>query len=79
MTTKRTFVLINEAENHKKFWAISQTYERVRLAWGRIGTAGQEKTLTFVGYCAAQKYAKARIAEKKAKGYVELQTERKAA
>jgi predicted DNA-binding WGR domain protein len=63
------------ANGHFKFWAVTYPAHWAstgvwRVSWGRIGTAGQQKTFS-AGSCGnARRAANAKIGEKMAKGYV---------
>ena len=58
--------------NSNKFWEIAVQGVEVTVRYGRIGTSGQSSVKSFPdGGAAAQQAAKL-IAEKTAKGYVEV-------
>jgi len=54
-----------------KFWEIAVNGKDVTVRFGRIGTAGQTQTKSFVDSAAAQKHADKLIGEKSRKGYRE--------
>lgn len=54
-----------------KFWEIDQSGNDVTTRWGRIGTAGQEKTKTFASEAKARAEYDSLIREKTSKGYKE--------
>ena len=54
-----------------KFWEVSTSDKDVTVRFGRIGTAGQTQTKSFVDGAAAQKHADKLIGEKTRKGYRE--------
>ena len=54
-----------------KFWEVSQSGANMTTRWGRIGTAGQNKTKTFPDDTAAAKQVEKLIEEKTSEGYVE--------
>jgi DNA ligase 1 len=54
-----------------KFWEVSRSGGDVTTRWGRIGSAGQSKTKTFVEEAAAEHQVAKLIAEKTGEGYVE--------
>lgn len=73
--TMRRFEFRDLAENHKKFWEVSDPAGQgrgwiVTCRWGRIGSGGQERTFFFDRYDAAEKFRCDKIDEKKSKGYL---------
>jgi len=61
---------INPDENSKKFWTVEAVDNRIRVSWGRIGTAGQSEF--FEPGVVAK-----RVREKLKKGYVLVQNNEK--
>jgi len=55
-----------------KFWELDLDGSAYKLRWGRIGTAGQEKSFNFPSTLKAKSEADKLIAEKKKKGYQEI-------
>lgn len=55
-----------------KFWEMSVSGSSVTTRWGKIGTAGQEKTKTYATADKARQEADKLIAEKTARGYAEV-------
>ena len=55
-----------------KFWQIEVDGSCYVVQYGKIGTAGREQTKTFADTEAARTAADRKIAEKKKKGYVEV-------
>jgi predicted DNA-binding WGR domain protein len=68
--TKRRFEFV--AGTSDKFWEIDVKGNEVLVRFGRNGTNGQSSTKSFGDDAAAKKHADKLIAEKIAKGYVEL-------
>lgn len=70
---KRYFTFQQGTSN--KFWWIMQEgppdYRRVRVGFGRIGSAGQEKTYSFDRVFDALRFVRTKIDEKRRKGYLE--------
>lgn len=60
----------------QKFWEIETVsdigYPKVKIRWGRIGTAGQQKTKDFSTYRSMRQWARKMAESKVAKGYVEV-------
>ena len=69
----RRFELVDESSN--KFWEIHLDGSNVTTRWGRIGTAGQSKTLEFASLQKARAKHDALVAEKTGKGYREITNE----
>lgn len=63
-------LVFDRAGSHK-FWRVDVVGVEHRLAWGRVGTAGQRLTKTFASPEAAAVAAERVVAEKLAKGYVD--------
>jgi cell wall assembly regulator SMI1/predicted DNA-binding WGR domain protein len=55
-----------------KFWEVTVSGNTLTVRFGRIGTAGQEKSKTFANLALAQKEQDKLIAEKQGKGYKEV-------
>jgi predicted DNA-binding WGR domain protein len=55
-----------------KFWSISQEGPSLTIRFGRIGTAGQVQVKTFADSARAERESIKLIAEKAAKGYVQV-------
>jgi len=55
-----------------KFWEVEMSGNALTVRFGRIGTAGQEKTKKFASPALAQKEQDKLIAEKQGKGYKEV-------
>ncbi len=55
-----------------KFWEVTVSGNRLTVRFGRIGSAGQEKSKTFAAPALAQKEQDKLIAEKQSKGYKEV-------
>lgn len=55
-----------------KFWEVTASGNTLTVRFGRIGTAGQEKSKTFANAALAQKEQDKLIAEKQGKGYKEV-------
>jgi predicted DNA-binding WGR domain protein len=55
----------------QKFWEISVTGNSFTVRFGRIGTAGQSQTKSFVDEAKAKREGENLIAEKVKKGYME--------
>ncbi len=70
----RRFELVDESSN--KFWEIHLDGSSVTTRWGRIGTAGQSKTLELASPEKARAKHDALVAEKTGKGYREITSER---
>lgn len=75
--TIRRYELHDPAENHKKFWEVSDPEGQgkgwiVTCRWGRIGTSGQERSFFFPDYGAAATFRVTKIDEKKRKGYLSI-------
>ena len=68
--TRQRFELVEGTS--AKFWEISLSGGSHSVRFGRIGTAGQEKTKTFSDPAAATRDAEALIAEKAKKGYIRV-------
>jgi predicted DNA-binding WGR domain protein len=56
----------------QKFWEVDVEGSEMTTRWGRIGSAGQAQTKSFADTAAARAAADKLIAEKAAKGYVEV-------
>lgn len=54
-----------------KFWEADLSGTELKLAWGRIGTAGQTKSLSFPSPAAANAEYEKRVVGKLSEGYVE--------
>lgn len=59
-------------DGSSKFWEITLNENAHTVRYGKIGTAGQEKTKSFGSVDAAQKDAEKLVAEKTKKGYAEI-------
>lgn len=75
--TIRRFELHDSAENHSKFWEVSDPEGQgvgwiVTCRWGRIGTSGQERSFFFPDYADAATFRVTKIDEKKRKGYLSI-------
>lgn len=73
--TIRRYELHDPAENHSKFWEVSDPEGQgvgwiVTCRWGRIGTSGQERSFFFSDYADAATFRVTKIDEKKRKGYL---------
>jgi len=68
--TTRRFEFI--AGNSAKFWEISTNQREVTVRYGRLGTAGQSLTKSFVSDVAASSHVSGQISSKLGKGYVEV-------
>jgi uncharacterized protein YwqG/predicted DNA-binding WGR domain protein len=55
-----------------KFWEVSVSANTLTVRFGRIGTAGQEKSKTFPSAALAEKEQDKLVAEKQGKGYKEV-------
>jgi predicted DNA-binding WGR domain protein len=69
-STKRRFEFV--AGTSDKFWETEVKGKEVLVRFGRNGTNGQSSTKTFADEAAAKKHAERLIAEKLAKGYIEV-------
>jgi predicted DNA-binding WGR domain protein len=69
-SAKRRFEF--EEGNSSKFWEIQLDGESLTTCWGKIGTAGQSKTLDFDSEEEAKKQYDKLVAEKTKKGYEEV-------
>jgi predicted DNA-binding WGR domain protein len=69
----RNLICRDPARNANKLWRIRVVGSEHHLEWGRVGTNGQTKTKTFSSPSEAVDQAHAVIAEKLAKGYVDVQ------
>jgi len=56
-----------------KFWEVTVSGNTLTVRFGRIGSAGQEKSKTFASLTLAQKEQDKLIAEKRDKGYKEVE------
>jgi predicted DNA-binding WGR domain protein len=63
--------LVCEEDGHSKFWEAEVVGSAVTTRWGRLGTAGQEKTKSFADAAAATKDYEKLVREKRGKGYTE--------
>lgn len=61
-----------EEGNSSKFWEIQLGQKSLTTWWGKIGTAGQTKTLSFASDSEAEKQYEKLVAEKTKKGYEEI-------
>jgi DNA ligase-1 len=68
-TEPRYFEFTDGSSN--KFWEVSQSGNSMTTRWGRIGSAGQNKTKTFADEKAAASAVSKLIQEKTDEGYVE--------
>jgi predicted DNA-binding WGR domain protein/cell wall assembly regulator SMI1 len=59
-------------ESSSKFWEVTVSGNTLTVRFGRIGSAGQEKSKTFATPALAQKEQDKLIAEKQSKGYREV-------
>lgn len=57
----RTTTLLNTDDGHRKFYTVTVQGRSVTLHWGRIGTTGQRKTMTFAGEHSANGFAREKI------------------
>ncbi len=55
-----------------KFWEVRVAHADVTVRFGRLGTDGQSQTKTLPDGAAATKHAEKMIAQKTAKGYIEV-------
>lgn len=69
---RREFVMVGGG--HRKFWTVETKGSIMTCAWGRMGTAGQQKSWTYGSAGAAEDAALTKIYEKTGKGYVEQRT-----
>jgi len=67
-----TMVCIDPSRNVKKFWKASVEFNSYVATWGRIGQDPVEQAKTFRSGWAARQHLAKKVAEKRAKGYVEL-------
>ena len=58
-------------DRSQKFWCVGQCEAELCLAWGRIGTKGQQKTKSYASAEAAEAALEKLIRDKVKKGYVE--------
>lgn len=75
-TTARNFELVGGGS--RKFWSVTTAGAIVTVRFGRLGSAGQEKTKPFADAGAAARAADALIREKVGKGYKEVNAAGKA-
>jgi predicted DNA-binding WGR domain protein len=75
MTRRFEFI----AGSSYKFWEVHVHQKEVTVRFGRIGTAGQTQTKTFLDPATAAKHAEKLIREKTAKGYQEVSEPSRAA
>jgi DNA ligase-1 len=68
--SKRRFEFVEGSSD--KFWEIAVSDKEVTVRYGRNGTNGQSSAKSFADAAAAAKHADKLIAEKTAKGYVEV-------
>lgn len=66
----RRFEFSHDSSN--KFWEITVTNTEVTVRFGRIGTAGQSQTKSFVDAVKADAHAAKLVEQKLAKGYTEI-------
>ncbi len=59
-------------ESSSKFWEISQSGAQVTVAFGRVGSKGQERSKAFATEAEAARHAEKLMAEKTKKGYSEV-------
>ncbi len=64
-----------DAGVHRKFYRIERDGRRVELHWGRIGTAGQRKTIELDDEAAAEAEYQAQIERRRERGYVAVADE----
>lgn len=62
--------LTNTTNGANKFWQAETKGSKLNTHWGRIGTAGQSKTILFSDAAKAKAALKQLISEKQRKGYV---------
>jgi predicted DNA-binding WGR domain protein len=62
---------MSEGSAHK-FWEVVVRGTKVAVRYGRIGSEGQSNVKTFPDEAAAARHADKLIAEKTAKGYLEV-------
>lgn len=55
----------------RKFWTVETNGSTMTCTWGRMGTAGQEKSWSYPSPSQADAAAGAKVHEKLAKGYVD--------
>ena len=70
-----TRVFFCTGDGAHKFWRAGVVGTLQVVAWGRIGTAGQILTRPFETFAAAKASTSTLIAQKTAKGYVEVSAE----
>ncbi|HNL22885.1 MAG TPA: WGR domain-containing protein, partial [Rhodocyclaceae bacterium] len=61
-----------QGDGSQKFWEITVSGSAHTVRFGRIGSQGQSQTKSFASDLAAQNEASRLIAEKKRKGYREV-------
>ena len=66
----RRFEFIEDSS--RKFWSIHREGSAVQAHWGRIGTAGQEKSKTYASEALAQADLDQQVTSKLKKGYQEV-------
>ena len=71
--TERVFFCTQDGAH--KFWRVLIRGEMQTVSWGRIGTAGQLLVRSFAGGAEVQAATDTLIAQKIAKGYVEVSLE----
>lgn len=68
---KEECILIQQEEQHNKFWAGRLENKTVYIRWGRLGTKGQSQEKEFAGEYAAANFLQTKFNEKKRKGYTD--------
>jgi predicted DNA-binding WGR domain protein len=64
-------VLIQQEENHNKFWAavVDEKTFKASIRWGRLGTKGQSQEKDFTTSWEAANFIDTKLREKRRKGY----------